>query len=57
MATTMCIILACVPLLLVIVYGVYSFLIEPRTDKKAEQQSNEEFDKDWNQYMVRKDKE
>ena len=58
MATIVCIILACVPLLLILFYGFFNIFVGPRIDKKAEQRSNEEFERDWNQYMVRrKDKE
>ena len=46
-----------VPIFVILGYLLFSIFIQPRIDKKTERESHEQFDKDWNQYMVRKEKE
>lgn len=40
-----------IPIFLVLIWLFYGLIIDPRTDKKVEQQSHEEFEKDWNTFM------
>lgn len=54
MSTTITtIILATLPFLLILAWLLDGLITEPRRMKKAEQESYNEFERDWNTYMQR----
>jgi len=43
-----------IPLLLLLFWLIWAFIIEPRLEEKWARESREEFDELWNKYMTRK---